>query len=762
MFIVNIQINYYSTHFIIVSRPFWNSFMSKFNLHPLSIALLGAMTTTVFAETTSPNQDVEQLSTIVVSAAGYEQKIKDAPASITVLTAEDFKTKRITSIADALVDVEGVDISPSAGKTGGLDISIRGLPSEYTLVLIDGKRQNSTGDIAPNSFGETKNNFIPPISAIERIEIIRGPASTLYGSDAMGGVVNIITKKVSPEWTGSISLDGTLLPNSSDFGNQRSVDVYATGPLIKDLVGLQIRAKHWERDKSNVVKDIDQSVLGSGNSPAEGKIDTLGAKLSLTPHENHDLFLDVEGYRQTYKNPSLAGTTFQLGTVGPAGGYDDEMEFNRDTYSLSHQWRNKFGTLDSSISHNKSETKGRLIPARMQGGDEVTKTPRLLESEDTIFDTKYSINSIENHNLIVGGQWWDASISDGLRTAKPKVSFTQIGLFAEDTWNILPNLALTLGLRYDEHDTFGDFFTPRAYAVWNINDILTLKGGYSEGYKAPRLEQLTDGVYSVGRQGAIPIFGNKDLKPETSDNYELGIYFTPNSDLNINLTGFISTVKDKIVSGAITDTSVNTGGEAGQCLKNQACSDYMSSIGTSWTWLQNDGNSRAFYVTRPDNVDEVEIYGTELGVSWKFASDWKLNFNYTWSDSEVTKGKDKGKKLQDTPEHMVNATLNWNVADNANIWVRGEYRSERSRYKTTNLVGADAVVYDALGDYKSYSQFHIGTNYSVNDNWDIGVALYNIFDKDFNKYEIVDGSAYNLYSNTQEGRRVQLSTTFRF
>lgn len=168
--------------------------MSKFNLRPLSLAILGMTSTSIFANTEAVSS-THQLSTIVVSAAGFEQNIKNAPASITVITAEDLKNKRITSIADALADVEGVDISPTAGKTGGLNIRIRGMDSEYTLVLIDGRRQNSTGDISPNGFGESNNSFIPPISAIERIEVIRGPASTLYGSDAMGGVVNIITKK---------------------------------------------------------------------------------------------------------------------------------------------------------------------------------------------------------------------------------------------------------------------------------------------------------------------------------------------------------------------------------------------------------------------------------------------------------------------------------------------------------------------------------------------------------------------------------------
>lgn len=173
--------------------------MSKFNLHPLSLALLGAITTPVFAEKTTEDSSTHQLSTIVVSAAGFEQDIKNAPASITVLNQEDLKSKRVNSLADALRGVEGVDVSPTAGKTGTLNIRMRGMPPEYTLILIDGKRQNSVGNITPNGFSESNNNFIPPISAIERIEVIRGPMSTLYGSDAMGGVINIITKKVSNE-----------------------------------------------------------------------------------------------------------------------------------------------------------------------------------------------------------------------------------------------------------------------------------------------------------------------------------------------------------------------------------------------------------------------------------------------------------------------------------------------------------------------------------------------------------------------------------
>ena len=131
--------------------------------------------------------EVVTLDNLVVTASGFEQKLTNAPASISVISQQDLQQKRYNSLAHALGDVEGIDIGQGTGKTGGLNISIRGMPSEYTLILIDGRRQNAAGNVTPNGFNETSTSFIPPLSAIERIEVIRGPMSTLYGSDAMGG-----------------------------------------------------------------------------------------------------------------------------------------------------------------------------------------------------------------------------------------------------------------------------------------------------------------------------------------------------------------------------------------------------------------------------------------------------------------------------------------------------------------------------------------------------------------------------------------------
>lgn len=637
---------------------------------------------------------------------------------------------------------------------------MRGMDSEYTLVLIDGRRQNSSGDITPNGFGESNNSFIPPISAIQRIEVIRGPMSTLYGSDAMGGVVNIITKKVSDVWTGSVTLDATILPNSSDFGNQRAADAYLTGPLIENKLGLQLRARKATRDQSSLTRaddKVEQVDLNMGNNPTKSDLQTVGARLTLTPHEDHDLSVEYERTEQWYDNHKG-----QLGTLGANGGYADAQEYNRDKAWLSHTWRSTYGTLDSSISNTQTETMGRLIPSRAQNGSSVI-TPRLLESEDTIFDSKFSTQHFDNHSLTIGGQWWDAKIKDGLRVNK-EVSFKQLGLFAEDTWALNDSLALTLGLRYDDHDTFGDFWTPRAYLVWTANDTWTVKGGYSEGYKAPRLERLTTGIYNVGGQGRTPLFGNPNLKPETSKNFELGTYFNHNN-FDFNITAFFSQIEDKIVSGNIEfrcDANIN----------KADCEKYMVDIGTPWEMLPGDTNpndkdkpDRSWNVNRSTNAQKAEVYGIETGINWDFATDWKLGLNYTWTETKIKDSTLGNPALTDTPKHIANATLKWQADDKIQLWARGEYRSERARFTSTydNLSAGDKAVFNQLGDYKGYALLHIGSNFNIKDNWDVGVALYNVFDQNFNDYENVDSVGYyNRYSNTQEGRRVQLSTTFSF
>src|SRR5690606_25707371 len=143
---------------------------------------------------------------IVVTASSIATTTRDAPASIAVLSQEQLQLRSTPDITEALRTQPGVNVG--FGSNGTRGVSIRGLGSSYTLILIDGKRVNAGLTTMRKYNGDL--DWVP-IDAIERIEVVRGPMSTLYGSDALGGVVNIITKKNSDRWRGSLTAE-TLLP----------------------------------------------------------------------------------------------------------------------------------------------------------------------------------------------------------------------------------------------------------------------------------------------------------------------------------------------------------------------------------------------------------------------------------------------------------------------------------------------------------------------------------------------------------------------
>lgn len=664
---------------------------------------------------------------VVVTAAGYEQAIVKAPASITVLDRAELEDKRFGSLAEALQDVQGVDVGGEAGKTGGLNISIRGMPSDYTLVLIDGRRQNAPGGVTPNGFGETATSFLPPYSAIDRIEVVRGPMSTLYGSDAMGGVVNIITRKVGDDWVGTATGESTI-QGDDRFGNIQSINGFAQGPVVRELVGLSLRGSVFHREASDIAIPGDPA-LTLGRNPVRADTYSYGGRVTLTPHADHDLWFEYDRNEQTYDN-----SEGRLGTLG-SGGYAPRQRFNRSNYVLAHSWRlGAFGSVETTLTRNETETIGRLIPNGTPG--RVPGSPRTLQARNDIVDSRLA-GRTGAVAFTVGGQYWKARMVEGV--APEPFGFTQWAGFAEATLTVTEGVNLTGGVRYDDHSTFGSKWSPRAYAVWNIDDALTLKGGVSRGFKTPRVEQIAEGIIGFGGQGRIPLLGTPGLTPETSTTYEAGLYYDRGA-INANVTLFNNDFDDKIASGpGIPNCRFSGNPNRPNCLD----------VGPFPT-VDLFGQSI--------NIDRARTRGVEAAGRVTLARGVTLAANYTYTETEQLSGVDRGLPLIGIPRHMVNGNLRWRLDDRASLWARAEIRS--GRYRGNNAQQA------AVGDFRGYELFHLGGSYQVAPALRLGAAVYNVFDSDYALYVPYRSGAATVftpaYSINQEGRRLLLSANVDF
>lgn len=610
---------------------------------------------------------------MVVTASGYEQSEIKAPASISVISREDLENRYYRDITDALTSVPGVTVTGGGDTT---DISIRGMGSAYTLILVDGKRVDSR-QTRPNSDGSgIEQGWLPPIEAIEQIEVIRGSMSTLYGSDAMGGVINIITRKNNQYWSGNVQV-GTTLQENRDSGDERSANFFVTGPVTEDLT-IQFNGQGTFRDEDNIE-----------NGYEEKDIKSLNTKLSYQLNDDHLLSLDAGINEQT-----RSGT---VGLTEPSTDCNGECtdsldEYKRVNYALTHQgdW-GKWGRSDTFLQYEDSDNDTRDI-----------------ESENTIFKSTL-VTSIASHTLSSGFEYQYEELKDETTNSASELNQLdnyRYAIFLEDEWAITDSFNFTLGARLDDDEEFGVQVSPRVYGVWSVAPSWVLKGGVSTGYRAPSLRELS-ADWAQGSRGG-DIYGNPDLEPETSTNTEISLNYLDDSGLNSSLTLFYNDFEDKI-----TRIACPTCGPA---------------------------NSYGSDATTRVNVDEAETKGVEFALGVPIYDTIFLNTNYTYNDSEQKSGAYKGQPLVQMPKHLFNVDVSWQATEDLETWTKVTYHGEEmepvtgpssssieapdytfwdmgvSYYLTTN-VKVNAAVYNLLDEdvnYDDYGYVEDGRRYWLN------------------------------------------------
>lgn len=664
-------------------------------------------------------EDVQRLEEITITAAGYEQSVKEAPAAITVITASEIEKKSYTDITDVLKNVPGVHI-----QGGGVEqsIMIRGMSADYTLFLVDGRPQQDNQAFALNGAqAGTPINFLPPLESIERIEVVRGPASSLYGSDAIGGVVNIITKRVVNEVGGSITSEYIKSGRGNDVTNDGfQTSIALNLPIVKDALSLQLTGAFRNQDEADFV--------GGGDSAAadpEFKRKNVGAKLSWKLDEQNTFTLGGTHTRQErWHNPgkSLAET------ANPS--YSKSL---RDNFFATHEGRYEDMLWETYINYDTSDN-----PTRMNAttGNSIGFDSLTANSQATWF--------LGQHALTVGANYKREELQDGASNGLNLPGFvvptdvvtmdrTMYALFAEDNWQLTDELALLLSGRYDHSDQFGGNFSPKVYAVYDITDNLALKGGLTTGYKTPSLRSAATDFGSTSMGGVV--IGNTDLKPETTRNIELGLnYGNYDNGLSGSLTVYKSKFKDKLLR---TGRGLLPGVTSG-CMQNQEC------VYNGITYPAHQ-----FGYTTMINVDSAELQGLEWTLDWNIRNDLTYRHSYTFAESEQTSGTYAGSPLNDIPEHMFNASLDWRATNKLNLWTQANYRGRTSgRAVASSGSGTNDVRYPA------YTFFDVGLVYSVSRDLRLKFGVYNVANKTVTPE---DGFAYTL-----DGRRYSASLSLSF
>jgi outer membrane receptor for ferrienterochelin and colicins len=581
----------------------------RFVTKAVSAAVLSSLSSVASAEDLTDGP--QALPEVVVTATATPRALPTAPASVTVVDQQALLRRPVQDLTDVLRDVPGVTVNGAGLTRRG--ISIRGMPSEHTLFLVDGRRLNgSAGAIAHADF---ELNWVP-VEAMDRVEIVRGPMSSLYGSEALGGVVNVITRSATDAWRGSLRAMGGLREDGRG-GETYQLGAYAGGPLVQDRLGLSLYAESKARGDTPQVANPRLSDLEAREALSGS------ATLSWTPDAAQRIDFTVLAGRDDRSRGTAT-------TAATPVYYHYADAVDRRQYALSHTGRWSWGdsvvrayrsTLDRTNTVTNGQTASR--PVGMQ---------------EDIVDGRVTANPFAGHRFSVGGEWRREELQDAAAAVSGVLTSERYAVFAQDEWALTPSLSVTGGARFDHHDQYGWQTSPRLYAVWTPVEGLILKGGGGRGFKSPSLKQLSPEFVTVAAGGRFTIYGNPDLKPEIGTSYEASAEYRRDG-WAVRLGGFANDIENLIET---------------------RCTAFCGVRGREVRLYQN--------------INEARITGLEAGAETRLPAGFSLRGDYTYLDSE---NRTTNQPLSERPRHSGHGTLRWEPDDRRFVQLRGEYVGEQ-------------------------------------------------------------------------------------
>ncbi len=550
----------------------------------------------------------------VITATQTAHSELSAPASVSVVTREELEQRPVYNLADAVKYLPGVHLNPSS-TYGRQEIKLRGMDSDYTLLLVNGRRINSRDALSSNYANDFDLSSIP-MAAIERIEVIRGPMSSLYGADALGGVVNVILRQPTEETKAGIAYTYEH-PTEGDSGDGHKASGYVSGSLIENkLLGNLILET---TDQAAWLSE--QTVNPNTDAAEQRQASSAYGSLSWLLDERQTIDLDI-----THRKDDREAEWNNFGAV-----VLNVQEMERWSFGLGHtgNW-DGFNTRVRYYYENVELMDDSQIMTTLRGmkGD--------IEQKNHTVDGKVTA-FLGNHLLTLGSELRRTELTHNQNLGS-ETEVDQKAVYLQDEFSI-GDLDVTLGGRLDDHDSFGSEFSPRAYGVYNLTDNWVIKGGVGRSFKAPSIYQSDDTYGVLACRGMCTLVGNPNLKPETATSYEIGTLYQ-NERLEAGVMLFNNDIDDMI----ITDT-----------------------------WRVGYRPAVMTY----SNVSKARVQGYELQGRYNLSDTMGVRANYTYSDAE---DRDTDEQLRNTPQHVANIGFDWQAMPDLGLNLDYQYTGSQLLY----------------------------------------------------------------------------------
>ena len=661
------------------------------------------------------------LTEVVVTGTGTPHLLQDAPVQTEVITGKMLRNYAGKSIEDIL---GGLTASFAFSQDDmGSQMQLNGLGNSYILILIDGKRIH--GDVG----GQNELSLIDPQN-IEKIEIVKGASSALYGPDAIAGVVNIITKKHHEQ--------GMLVENTTRVGSYGDVRQHNGLSLrygkVSSYTNFQLQhSDGWQNTAVEHTLPNEDPITDSRNKTVNRYTNwQVSERITYQPSRDWELYADGSTYWKRIYRVSGRHPHYDVKTW--------DMEYHNGSASVGGKWqRSKTDFISLDVDWNRHAyyyyyTATTLVEdyEKSAGTPYYPYYPYLPDQKELQSDQQRTMATLKSvftlpyeNRLSAGAEYRYDWLKAPTRVKGGKASDWTAAVYVQDEFNLIPDVNITAGLRFNQNEQFGAKFTPKVSAMWKPGNIWRLRATWSQGFKTPAIREL---FYRYVRQmsGTYLYLGNPDLKPQSSNYFAIGGEYGHNG-LNITVTGYYNKVKDMIALVTIPNY--------------QAPDEYIA---------QYDPVKTRQY----QNIEDAKTVGVDVNVRYNWR-EFAFGMGYSYLDTDAH-------QYDTNHDKMRQVTIDGTAHHKGNFFATWGHRFTLNYQLGVGLYGrmSSTRYYQDDGNGKGYQIWRISTSHTLGHSTAMSYHIETGVDNIFN---YCDRTPHGLHlGTTTPGTTVYASFTIRF